>query len=211
MVLVCFTPTAAQAQAEQGAVFVSLHGGATQATVAGEDVTSSSFTTGYTGGISISYNINEALSAQIGLTYMQRGVQGLSTSQLPNVTPVLNYDNDEFTATYVEAPILLKLAAPIDAVRVRALGGLAFGNVVNATINGNERQDQLQSNPRFQDRLAPFDLSAVAGGEIALPISAFGEIALDGRYHFGIIELDNEGYDFSNRTISGTLSLRFAI
>jgi len=212
MTIFALAPTTAQAQNEPEAVYFGVLGGFSQATLDGGDVSSSSFQSGFTGGVSFTYNVNEAFSVQLETIYAERGGKGIDAAAGPSRSDALDYSDATIEVSYIEIPVLFKLTAPIEAVKVRGFAGPAVSSLLNATINGRENQAWLQSNSPVEDRFSPVDLNGIIGGEIAVPLPRVaGEVAIDGRYYLGFVNVDREGFSMKNRTFSGTLSVRFAL
>jgi len=203
-------PTGAHAQNEPSALFVGVQGGIAQSSFGGEGVSSSS-RQGFTGGIHFMYNINEALSAELDLLYARQGGDDVTMSGGLNVSDAFNLENDRMTINYLRFPVVFKLTAPIEAVKVRALAGPSIDFLVGAKQNGSETQQALQSEAPVNARFLLYDLAGVVGGEIALPVPGLRntEIALDGRYKFGFLNVDEEPeFVLKNRSFGGSLIFR---
>lgn len=213
--LVAFTlgPVEAQAQNEAGAVYFGVQGGLTQSSVTGSGTESSS-RQGYSGGFHVMYNFTEMLSAQMDFTFAQRGADELTASSGPNVSDAYDLDNAELELQYYEFPLLLKVTAPIEGVKLRAIAGPAVSFQTGATLDGREVQRQLQSNARVQNRFLLYDLFGMVGGELALPIPGISdsEVALDGRYQFGFKNVEQtQDMEMQNRSFNASLMFRFAL
>lgn len=208
-----FGPHAAQAQNEPGAFYLGIDGGLAQSSLTGDAVESDS-RRGFNGGVHFMYNINEALSAELGINYAKRGAKGLVATGGPSTSDAYDYDGDQVTLDYLKFPVLLKLTAPIEAVKVRALVGPSIKFLTDATENGTDIQGNFQSEPPVIDRYLLYDLAGVVGGEVALPLPGLldGEVALDGRYNFGLRNVDQtQGFKMKNRSFTGSLILRFSV
>lgn len=201
----------AQAQYEAGTAYVGVRGGAASASFGGGDLDASS-RSGSTFGLQFGYHSTEALSVEIGVEYARRGAESMVGEGGPNVSDALDYSNDRLRVDYLDFPILAKLTAPIEAVRVTAFAGpmLSF-RLGGSTLNGSETQQRLQSEASVDDRLLTYDFQGVVGGEIAVPIPGISdtEVALDGRYGYGFVNIDQvQGFEFSTRALSGGLTVR---
>lgn len=160
------------------------------------------------------YNINEALSAEMDFEYIQRGADAVSATGGVSVSDAFDLSDDEFTVDYLQFPVLLKLTAPIEQVKVRALAGPSVSFLVDAEQNGDSFQRAIQSELPVENRFLLYDISGVVGGELALPVPglANSEVALDGRYTFGFINVDQtQGFEINNRALTGSLMFRFQI
>ena len=187
-------PMASQAQSP---IDLGVRGGVTQATFYGDDVASNDFRPGFTGGVFLNYQVNEAFAIQPEVLYSVRGAK--------------NHFNEAGTVQdvrvrqdVIEIPVLLKLSAPLSPITPRVYVGPALGIITNNEIDGADRDDSF----------ADVDFSGVVGGEIAYAVDkgSLSEIAVDGRYNLGFVNLGERGPNFedvSTSAFTGTLSLRF--
>lgn len=207
-------PRSATAQNQPGELSIGIQGGLTQSQLTGARVDASS-QQGYSGGVSFQYHINEALSVELGALYTERGADAVTSSGASNASsPAFDYDNDRLAINYYDFPLLVKLTAPFEAVKVRAIAGPALSFLQSAEENGRNTQRSIESTPEVERRFLLYDFSGVVGGEIAVPFPGFvnGEVALDGRYTFGLDNIDQtQGFELKNRTLSGSLIFRFTI
>lgn len=210
--LLALVPLTTQAQDEPGAFYLGLQGGLNQTTLEGESVTSSSSQSNMHLGGFAAYNVNEAFSVQLGVSYHERGADNVSADGGPVESDALNLDGASVDLEYVEFPVLFKLTAPIEVVKVRAFAGPGLNLMTGATINGRETLP-LQSNDEVSDRFHFYDAFGILGGEIGIPIPGpVDEFAIDGRYQFGLFDIDvNQGFDIKNQGFTGTASVRFAL
>lgn len=207
-------PHSATAQNEPGELSLGLHGGLAQSQFAGDGVDASSLQ-GFSGGIGFQYHVNEVFSVELGALYTQRGAEDVTASAAPNTSsPAFNYSEDRLTVNYYDFPLLLKITAPIEAVKIRALAGPALSFLRSASQNGNDVQRYTESAKPVENRFLLYDFAGVVGGEIAVPLPGLvnGEVAVDGRYSFGLDNVEQtQGFEFKNRTLSGSLIFRFAM
>jgi len=210
--LLALVPLTTQAQEEPGAFYLGLQGGLNQTTLEGETVTSSSSQSNAHLGGFFAYNVNEVFSVQLGASYHERGADGVTADGGPNVTDALNLSDATIDLEYVEIPVLFKLTAPIEVVKVRGFAGPGLNLMTNAEINGQETLP-LQSNADVDNRFHFYDAFGILGGEIGIPVPGpIDEFAIDGRYQFGLVDIDvNEGFDVKNEGFTGTASVRFAL
>jgi len=178
---------------------IGLRGGLTQADLVGDDVESSDFRPGFTGGLLLTYQFNEAFSIQPEVLYSVRGGKNLDLATT-NATESVRARHD-----FIEIPVLLKLSAPLQIIKPRLYVGPALGFLIDSQINGQDADDSFKS--------TSFD--AVFGGELAFQITGgpLDEIALDGRYNLGLVNLgDTQNIDaIRTSALTGTLNLRFNI
>lgn len=188
-------PLTSQAQSP---VDIGVRGGVTQATFYGDDVFSNDFRPGFTGGVFLNYQVNEAFSIQPEVLYSVRGAKN-------HFNEAGTLENVRVRQDVIEIPVLFKLSAPLSPITPRLYVGPALGFVTNSEVNGNDADDA------FSDA----DFSGVVGGEIAFAVNKgpLSEIALDGRYNLGLTELgDVEGFEeVSTSAFTGTLSLSFSL
>lgn len=210
-------PPTAEAQNEPGAAYLGVMGGVAQTSLTGDNADSDN-RSGFTGGAHFMYNFNEALSLDVEFRYTRRGAESFTATPTSDRSNVLDFENDDYRLEYIDIPVLAKITAPIEAVKVRAFAGPSLNLRFNSTINGDHRMRFLQSNRKVDSRNLFYDVGGVLGGEIAvpLPVPVTGlqnaELVLDGRYQFGFINLDTiEGFDYSNRELSGTIGIRFGL
>lgn len=215
LALAAFTlgPMPAQAQNEADEIYFGVQGGLAQTSYSGTGTDASS-RQGFSGGVHVMYNINEALSAQLDVEYTERGATSITASGGNNVSDAFDLSGDEFQVEYLSFPLLLKLTAPIEQVKVRAMAGPSISFLVDATQNGSDIQRNIQSQLPVTNRFLLYDVAGVVGGELAFPLPglANSEIAVDGRYSFGLVNVDQtQGFELNNRSFSGSLLFRFQL
>jgi len=197
---------APQARAQMGPdpspVNIGVRGGLTQAALYGDDVDDSGFRSGFVGGVFLSYEVNQAFSIQPEVLYSRRGGDELDLATTPGD------DNLEARHDFLEVPVLFKLSAPFAMITPRVYAGPSVGFLLNSEIEGEDADDSFKN----------VDFGGVVGGEIALDLNRqtggiVDEIAIDGRYNVGIVNLGDTDALESVRTnaFTGTLSLRFNI
>ncbi len=190
-------PMSSQAQSP---IDLGVRGGITQATFYGDDVASNDFRPGFTGGVFLNYQVNDAFSVQPEVLYSRRGAKNhFSETTSPDLEDI------RVRQDVIEIPVLLKLSAPTAPVTPRLYVGPALGFITNSEVDGADADDS------FTD----VDFSGVVGGEIAYALNKgpLSEIAVDGRYNLGFTSLGDVGNfeDVSTSAFTGTLSLRFDI
>jgi len=210
--LLAAAPLTTQAQDEPGTFYVGLQGGLNQTTLTGNAVTAASARSNPHVGALAAYNVNEAFSVQLGASYVQSGADGVDADGQPSEPDALNLRGASVDLDYLEIPVLLKLIAPIEAVKVRGFAGPAFNFMTGASVDGRATLP-LQSNAPVEDRFLFYDASGILGGEIGIPLPGpVDEFAIDGRYQFGLFDVDvNQGFHIKNQGFTGTASVRFAL
>jgi opacity protein-like surface antigen len=214
LLAVLFAAPPAQAQYDAGTAYLGVRGGVASTSFSGSGLDASS-RSGATAGMQLGYHATEALTVEFGIQYTRRGAESMQATGGPNVSDALDYQNDRVRIDYLDFPALVKLTAPVEAVRLSAFAGpmLSFRNS-GSTLNGSETQGRLQSEASVDDRFLTYDLQGVVGGEIALPIPGLSntEVALDGRYGYGFVNVDQvQGFTLESRTLTGGLSVRTAL
>lgn len=184
-------------------VKIGVRGGLTQATLYGDDVEDAGFRPGFTGGAYLTYRVNEALSVQPEVLYSVRGAKNVDYN-----LPTAVVEDDRVRHDVLQVPVLFKLSAPLEPVTPRLYAGPAVGFLLNSEIDGQDADDTFTS----------VDFGGVVGGELALDLNqqtggVVDEIALDGRYNVGFVDLgDTAGIEaLRTSAFTGTLSLRFNI
>lgn len=203
----------AQAQNDPGSVHVGLRGGIAQSSF-NVDQGDASSTSGFTGGLQVGYAINRALSVQFGFLYSEKGAEDITAEGGPNRSDAFDLDGDNLSTTYLDFPVLFKLTAPVDAVKISAMAGPSISFVTDATQNGNDQIRSVESNIPVTNRILLYDLAGIIGGEIALPVPGLSNIeaAIDGRYAFGFTNIEQtQGFDFQSRDLNGSLILRVGL
>lgn len=182
----------------QSAFDIGVRGGVTQATFYGDDVASNDFRPGFTGGLFLTYQVNEAFSIQPEVLYSLRGAKN-------HFNEAGSLNDVRVSQDVIEIPVLFKLSAPLSPITPRIYAGPSLGFITNTSVDGVDADDA------FND----VDFGGVLGGEIAYQIGAgpLSEVALDGRYNLGFVDLgDVENFeDVQNSAFTGTMSLRFNI
>ncbi len=106
---------------------------------------------------------------------------------------------------YVEVPILARVNANVGGRRVFAVGGAAPAFAVRARtrtkFGGSTEEIDIV------DEIHRFDAGIVGGGGVE-----FGSVVVDGRYTFGLTDIDKDGSDIAharNRALSVAVGWRF--
>jgi hypothetical protein len=181
---------------------VGVRGELTQATVYGDDVAQADFRSGFTGGAFFTYQVNSAFSIQPEVLYSVRGGDNVDLETTP-ATESLRARND-----FLQIPVLFKLSAPFNELTPRLYIGPSVGFLLDAELGGQDADESFNN----------VDFNGVVGGELAWDLNQesrgiIDEVAVDGRYNLGFVDLGDASTLESLRTsaFSGTLSLRFNI
>lgn len=207
-------PGSVLAQNQPDQLYLGIQGGLAQSQFSG-DGTDASSRQGFSGGVNLMYNLNEAFSVELKALYTERGADGVTASADPGTSsPAFNLEGDDFALDYYHFPLLAKITAPIEVVKVRLLAGPAVSFLNGATKNGDETRRNIQSEPPVTERFSFFDVSGIVGGEIAVPVpgSLNAEVAIEGGYQFGLPNIDNtQGFELNNRSFDGALTFRIPL
>jgi len=135
---------------------------------------------GGVGGFLVAVDFNRSVGLQIDALYLQGGTK--SSDPL-----FADFGNLEVRVDYLEVPVLVRgNFHASDAVTIRVLGGPAFGFKLNdkQTFGGEElgSEDALI--------LKSYDIGLAFGGAVQ-----FGKFFIDGRYMFGLINIDDDPED----------------
>jgi hypothetical protein len=200
LLLFAMTLPVAQAQMGMSPAKIGIRGGLTQATLYGDDIAKSDFRPGFTGGLFFTYRANKAFSIQPEVLYSVRGGKNV------DLDATAAEESIRARHDFLEIPVLLKLTAPLNKIKPRLFVGPAIGFLLNSELDGADADDSFKS----------VDFGAVIGGELAINVGrgtggVLDEIALDGRYNLGLVNLgDTEALDaVRTSALTGTLSLRF--
>ena len=200
LLLICGLLTPLTATAQESPLSVGVRGGLTSATFYGDDVASNDFRPGFTGGVFLNYQVNDAFAIQPEVLYSVRGSKNLDIDGTPN------NEDARVRQDVIEVPVLLKLSAPLAPITPRLYVGPAIGFATNNEVDGVDADDSF----------ADVDFSGVVGGEIAYSLQnvsggVLDEIAVDGRYNLGLVNVgDTDAFEeASTSAFTGTLSLRF--
>lgn len=135
---------------------------------------------GGVGGFFIAADFNRSVGLQVDVLYLQGGTK--SSDEL-----FAGFGELEVRVDYLEVPVLVRgNFHASDTVTIRLLGGPAFGFKVNdtQTFAGEDLsgEDALT--------LKSYDIGLAFGGAVQ-----FGKFFVDGRYMFGLVNIDDDPED----------------
>jgi hypothetical protein len=180
---------------------VGLHGGMNLSNYSGKYQNSNFETkTGMVLGLVVQKQQNDWLSFQAELNYDQWGA---------NYNRVINdgieytteYNDIEQDANYLTLPLLAKFDIG-EKHKVFGFGGLYFGYLLSANINGTETvtnktdPDDVETTPvnrDYKDDISNFDMGAVLGLGVDFRVSDAMGIFIDGRYNWGWVNTASPG------------------
>ena len=150
------------------------------------------------------------LALQLELLYLKKGARQTSGDIDPFQEIGINLD-------YLEVPVLLVL--PIDAgttVSPYVFAGAALAFKVGCNLAGEgpgidfEIDCQGSTEVDFELRLKDFDLGVVGGAGLRIPAGP-GGILLEGRYTFGLMNINDSEDQTSVKNRSAALSIGYSI
>jgi len=196
MALFVTSETAAFAQ---DAVAVGVKGGAVFATLTfenkEEDRTQTSDTRpGFTGGLFVVWPADRRFALQAEALFTQKGAK----FEGPNFSA-------RTTINYVEAPVLLRISsAKSNGMSLHGFAGPSFGFWVSgetkSTVQGQQGIDEIDND------FKRFDLGLVLGAGVE-----FGRLVVDGRYTWGLLDIDKQIDEATirNRSFAFMTGVRF--
>lgn len=183
---------------------VSVRGGASISTLAGDDIEGASSRTGMNVGAAVTFGASAGLGFQVGGTFVQKGAKDTEDGV-----------DIDFAYEYLEVPVLLRLGVP----SVRAVSPhFVLGPVVSVELSCEvERSTQgVASSVKCDDTSAPIkliDLGAMAGAGLDVATFRALSITVDVLYNLGLSTIDATGSanDVKNRawSILAGVALRF--
>lgn len=183
---------------------IGVQGGATFATLAGDDVSDADYKTGLAIGVRASFGLAPMLSVQPELNYMQKGAE------------VSDVDiTGTFNLTYLQIPVLLKLSVPTPVgPNPYIYAGPAVSFEADCSVEATDGSvtvtvDCDDPDADFLERKT-MTWAAVAGAGIGFDLLV-GEATLDVRYDLGLTSIDDSAdeADVKNRAI--TVMLGYSI
>jgi hypothetical protein len=152
--------------------------------------------TGFVGGLFVVWPASSRLALQTEVLYSQKGAK----IEEDEATGKIKFD-------YVDVPVLARVSTPASGgTAFHLFAGPSFGFRVSAkseaTFEGEEESEDLD------DEVERFDLGLVAGAGLQ-----FGRFEIDGRYTWGLTNLnkdeEDEGVKIKNRVFSVMAGIRF--
>ena len=185
------------------AINLGVRGGVAQGDLRGDGVRSSDARSGFYGGGLVAVYVNEYFSLQSEINYSS---EGASEAFLETSSPI---EDSSVELEILRVPVLAKLDAPISPVTPRLYVGPQIGFLLSTSIPEREEFEGDFDGPSF---------SGVVGGEIAYDLNRIGavkEIALDGRFNFGISDIAGNSRDFvfgvRSYSFTGAINVTFGI
>jgi hypothetical protein len=175
---------------------LGFHGGLSLATIGGSDaeVMDAGYRNGFGLGAFLKVAINDRLSFQPELLYLQKGAS--ATEEDVDIT---------FAVDFVEIPVLLRIDVPTDgSIAPYFLIGPAIGFRVGCEISAEG--DGLEINVDCDEAEATIksvDFGGVAGAGLSIAAGS-GNIHFGARYNFGLMSLDDSDFedDLKSRAFS---------
>jgi hypothetical protein len=169
--------------------------------------------TGYTGGISVKYDLFKGLGLQVEANYLQQGGQMIRFKDdtrlgLPENFESKNVKNSSFKLNSIEVPLLINYTFKLRQTWKPALylggsyaytfnvtdnyqktGDLLTGEDIISTVNGTQNSNDLFKSNRY---------TFIAGANVKLPLGSKLMILLDFRYLTGITVV-RENYSYMEK------------
>ena len=160
------------------------------------------------GGAFMTFGANRMVGLQVEALYVQKGVSGDADFEGESI-------EGEMALTYVEVPVLLRVAFPMGSARPYVFAGGAGAMELSCEISlssgGQTETSECRDEEEGDQSLRTFDLSAVFGAGVEL---AMGKmiLGLDARLTRGLQSLDESGdSDVKNQAILFLASVGFPL
>jgi hypothetical protein len=150
-------------------------------------------------GVFVARDFNPVVGLQVDALYSQKGAK--ATVFEPDIGANINLDA---RIDFLEIPVLVRATARAsDAVAVRFFGGPAFGIKLSDKVTLNDVEL-----PEDEVQLKSFDVGLTAGAAVQL-----GKFFVDGRYTWGLVNLDDDptgqGDDIKSRVFTVMVGVAF--
>ena len=156
-----------------------------------QETLSKSNRTGFVGGVFLNYDAGP-LGFQIAGQYSQKGVE-LDLGEAV----------EEFSLSYLEIPVVVKLGVPLGVIKPSVFGGAGLGFKTGCDYGGEDCSDDFKGT----------DVSGIAGADVAIYLGGVS-LWVDGRYHFGLQDINEASDvvgDLKNRNWSLQAGLGFRL
>ncbi len=135
--------------------------------------------TGFAGGLFFQ-NYWGLFGGQLEASYIQKGVQGASSSTI---------GEDAIKLDYIELAALLKVGLPLGIVRPGLFGGVGFDILLSCDSGGDDCKDDSKST----------DWVGIIGGDVIVYFGSFMVFG-DGRYNIGLSDVsDFSDFEYKNQ------------
>ena len=223
------------AQTEKGRLTIQPRVGATLSSFTGGGSSGATGKFGFMGCIDAEYGVSQLWSVSAGVGYMQFGASDYSEKQtLGSITNyelqksyllyVIEKNSMKYTLDYLTVPIMIGFH-PYRGLSLRA--GVQIGACVRTYAKGymyvatmaNPKEED--SNPSIMTGLSGLEYdgdfdSGINKLDIGIPVSMsyeFGNVVLDARYVFGLLNVNKEdmGGHMRNSAFSVTVGYKFTV
>lgn len=199
VVLSTFFVATARAQAT-----LSLRGGATIATLGGDDVTEADSRTGMNVGAALTFGVSDNLGLQVGAAYVQKG----GTATIDGAAATFRLD-------YVEFPVLLSLGIPTrGSISPRFFLGPAFSVEAGCEVDGTDQGVTVTvACNAFGSPVKSIDVGAMGGAGLSIATGGSLAVTIDVVYDLGQSTIDDSGNpdDVKNRAWSILAGVSFPV
>jgi hypothetical protein len=154
-------------------------------------------------GVQIDYPISNSWALSIQLLYDQKGAHADKYYFTTEESPDINYGTGDWSTTYLEIPLLVKVSFGNDAIRPYLFAGPSIGYLLSSTVRlqatggmsiPNELgvTYQVDTTLSTTDYTNKIDVSVVAGAGISWKLVQGSEFFLDASYAFGLTSSNQE-------------------
>jgi hypothetical protein len=162
--------------------------------------------TKFTGGGFLRFDMG-AFALQPELMYVSKGAKYTATEQGITAEAELQLD-------YVEIPVLFVLPFTAGNISPHIYAGPAFAFEVGCSVNfsagGISGSGDCDDDEDLSDGRRKFDVGAMFGGGVSIPMGP-GAVLLEGRYNFGLLNLNDSDEDGSVKNRSGAVLVGYSI
>ncbi len=134
----------------------------------------------------VNIHLTRKISLQPELVYVEHG-----TSQI--LRKLNNRDYRSSQAAYLALPVLLKAGVTFEKLNIHLIVGPRFAYGIRLSANYLTDTGYFREKLSFDEaEFRPFDFGALFGVGLEKEINKNRKIFLEGRYYFGLIDLDRE-------------------
>lgn len=146
---------------------------------------------GFSGGLFVTIPAAPAIGIEMDVLYSQKGAKFSSSG----VTGTVKLD-------YLDVPVLARIGTSTAKTRLAVFAGPSFGIKLRARTK-TEFPGQVGESD-ISTQVSAFDIGLVVGAGVES-----GVLRLDGRYQWGLSNIDKEGMDMKNRAFSILVGFKF--
>lgn len=185
MIATALTATTVASAQSLPPVRLGVMGGASFATLGGEDVDDADTRTGFSGGASLTIPLRGRLSLEVNALYSQKGAKGSDASE-----------SLIFKLDYLELPVLLRYDFTGERVRPFASAGVSFAYRTSCKARGSTEGftaefdcDDFADDPEFGLDVNTWDTGVAFGGGLDFPLANDRLFTVGARYTYGLSDV----------------------